>query len=262
VVNLIDTWLIVLGLTQIVLLAISLVFFIPKKIYKTNIAQFYQIFKRQLPYTLIIFVVVFFQLLEVNVLDALVTKWVGVDFANNIHGFEDNVVYWFSQHWIPALVYFFVFMYIVVYPFTLWFSPLYFLLTDEKKSMKTFSYSLLLIYAVALPFYLFVPITNVYKFYGMESALNAVIPGVENFFYSTTTQNNCLPSLHVAMTILIAWSVHSTGNKKLSYFAYFCMISVIVSVIYLAIHWVTDVICGALLAVVVIFILNRFIKDE
>jgi membrane-associated phospholipid phosphatase len=244
------------------MLAISLVFFIPKKVYKTNISQFYQIFKRHLPYIIIILGVVFFQLLEVNLIDALTTKWVGVDFAPAIRSIEGNVVYWFSQHWIPALVYFFVFMYIAVYPFALWFSPVYFLLADEKKSMKTLAYGSLIIYAVALPFYLFVPVTNVYKFYGLGSALNNVIPSVENFFYSVTTQNNSFPSLHTAMTILVAWSVRLTGNKKFTYFAYFCMVSVILSVIYLAIHWITDVIFGALLATLVIFILNRLIKEK
>lgn len=260
--NLIDTWLIVLGLTQIVMLAIGLVFFIPKKVYKTNISQFYQIFKIHLPYILIIVGVVFFQLLEVNIIDPLATKWVGVDFAPAIQSIEGNVVYWFSQHWTPFLVYFFVFMYIAIYPFTLWFSPLYFLLADERRSMKMLAYGSLIIFAVALPFYTFVPVTNVYKFYGLGSALNNVIPSVEQFFYSVTTQNNCLPSLHTAMTILIAWSVRLTGNKKFTYFAYFCMVSVIMSVIYLAIHWITDVIFGALLAILVIFILNRFIKEK
>ena len=52
------------------------------------------------------------------------------------------------------------------------------------------------------------------------------------------------------------------GNKKLTYFAYFTMISVIISVIYLSIHWITDVIAGALLAVGVIFILRRFMQEE
>jgi len=261
-VNLIDTWLIVLGLTQIIMLVIGLVFFIPKKVYKTNIRQFFQIFKRYLPYVLIILGVVFFQLLEVKLLDPLTTKWVGMDFAPAIQSIEDGAVYWFSQHWTPAPVYFFVFMYIAIYPFTLWFSPLYFLLADEKRPMKTFAYGSLMIFAVAFPFYLFVPLTNVYKFYGLESALNNVIPSVESFFYSVTTQNNCLPSLHTAMTILIAWSVRLTGNKKFTYFTYFCMVSVILSVIYLAIHWITDVIFGALLAIAVIFILNRFIKEN
>jgi membrane-associated phospholipid phosphatase len=64
------------------------------------------------------------------------------------------------------------------------------------------------------------------------------------------------------MTILVAWSIQLTGNKKLTYFAYFTMISVIISVIYLSIHWITDVVCGALLAIVVIFILNRYIGEK
>lgn len=257
-----ETWLIVLGLVQVVMLAIGLVFFMPKKVYKTNISQFYQIFKKFFPYIAIIFGVAFFQLLEVNLIDRATTEWVGTNYAPLIHSIEDNIVYWFSQHWTPALVYFLVFMYIAIYPFTLWFSPLYFLLNDEKKSMKTLAYGLLIIYVVALPFYLFVPITNVYKFYGLGSALNNVIPSVENFFYSVTTQNNTFPSLHTAMTIMIAWTAHLTRNKKFTYFAYFCAVCVIISVIYLAVHWIMDVISGAALSIAAIFILNHFIKEK
>ena len=211
---------------------------------------------------LVSFGVVAFHLFEVNVVDPRVTEWIGHDFANNIRGIEGDTVYWFSLNWIDVLVYFFVIMYIAVYPFTLWFAPTYFLLLDRKKSMKILAYGLLLIYIIALPFYLFMPITNVYTYYNVNSALETVIPSVESFFYSTTTQNNCLPSLHTAMTILVAYSVSLTGNKKLTYFGYFTMIAVIISVIYLSIHWITDVITGALLAVGVIFILKRFMREE
>ena len=233
----------------------------PKEIYRKNIADFYETFKKHVPYLLLIIGVVFFHLAEVNIIDAPVTEWIGNDFAHDIQNIEGDAVFWFSQHWTPVLVYFFVLMYIAVYPFTLWFSPTYFLVVDKKRSMKTLAYGLLIIYAVALPFYLFMPITNVYRFYGIESALNTAIPKVESFFYTTTTQNNCLPSLHVATSILIAWSVRIAGNKKLSYFTYFCMVSVILSVVYLAIHWITDVIFGALLAIVVILLLNHLIRD-
>ena len=174
---------------------------------------------------------------------------------------EDGVVYWFSQNWTPVLVYFFVFIYIVLYPFTLWFSLLYFLIADERKAMKTFAYSLVIIYAIALPFYLFLPVTNVYIYYGSASALNAVIPGVEQFFYATTTNNNCFPSLHVAMALLVAKTVSLTDNKRFIYLAYFCAICVICSVIYLAIHWITDVIGGILLAFAVFYLVKRFIKE-
>ena len=222
----------------------------------------YLIAKRHLSYISIILVVVCIHLIEVNLIDPHTTALIDTDFAYVIQQIEGDAVLWFSQHWTPVLVYFFVFMYIAVYPFTLWFSLLYFLVTDEKKSMKTLAHGLVLTYAIALPFYLFVPVNNVYMYYNIDSALEAVIPTVERFFYSMTTQNNCLPSLHVAMTILIAWSVRLTGNKKFSYFAYFCMVSVILSVIYLAIHWILDVVCGILLAATVIAILHHFMKGE
>ena len=251
---------IVLGAINLALLLIFLKFIVPEGFLK-NIS-FLPAIKRHLPYLLIIAGVVALHLFEVNVIDSSVTQWVGHDYANEIRGFEGDIVYQFSQNWIPALVYFFVIMYIAVYPFTLWFSPLYFLQTDDKKAMKTLTYGLLLIYVVALPFYLFVPITNVYTYYNVNSALEGAIPSVENFFYSTTTQNNCLPSLHTAMTILVAYSISLTGNKKLTYFGYFTMVSVIISVIYLSIHWITDVIAGALLAVGAIFIMRRYMRGD
>lgn len=240
----------------------GLFLFLPKTIYKTSFSQYYQIFTSHTKFLLIIFAVVAFHLIEVNILDSYFTDLVGIDFASSIQAIEDDVVYWFSQNWTPFLVYFFVLMYIAVYPFTLWFSPLYFLLTDNKKAMKTLAYGLVLIYVIALPFFLFLPITNVYTFYGIESALETVIPNVENFFYSTTTYNNCLPSLHVAMTLLIAKSVSLTKNKRYAYFTYFCAVSVIMSVIYLAIHWITDVICGIVLAFSVFYLIKRFVKEK
>jgi len=236
--------------------------FIPKEFYQRKDIAIFQIIRKHLPFLLLLFGVVAFHLFEVNVIDPQITEWIGQDFANNIKNIEGDTVFWFSQHWIPTLTYFFVIMYIAVYPFTLWFSPAYFLITDNKKAMKTLAYGLLLIYIIALPFYLFMPITNVYTHYNVNSALESVIPSVENFFYTTTTYNNCLPSLHTAMTILIAYTVGLTGNRKLTYFTYFSMISVIISVIYLSIHWITDVITGALLAIGVIFILKKFMKDE
>ncbi|UCH71792.1 MAG: phosphatase PAP2 family protein [Thermoplasmatales archaeon] len=237
-------------------------FFTPEVLYEIKNLKIYQNIKEYLPYLLMIIGIVFFQLFEVNVIDPPLTEWIQTDFAITLQQIEGDFVFWFSQHWMPVIVYFFVFMYIVVYPFTLWFSLSYFLLTGKKKSIKAIAYGLLLIYVVVLPFYLFLPVTNVYTYYNVDSSLEAVIPTIEQFFYSTTTKNNCLPSLHTAMTILVAWSFYLTKNKRLTYFAYFSMISVIISVIYLAIHWVTDVLFGAILAIITILILRHFIKDE
>jgi len=234
----------------------------PKKIFKKTAKEYYNLFKNNIIPIIIILGVVLFHLIEVKLIDPVTTELVGTDFASSIKSLEDNIVASFSQYWTPILVSFFVLIYIAVYPFTLWFSPLYFIMADEKQSMKTLAYGLLLIYIIALPFYLFLPITNVYVFNNLGSALENTIPTVENFFYAVTTENNCLPSLHTAMTILIAYSMSLTKNKKLTYLTYFTMVTVIIAIIYLAIHWIIDIITGALLAVAVIFILRYIMKRK
>lgn len=258
-------WMAILGLINILLFAFTIFFITDRKKVKKIIFDFNLIIQRineNLSPIFIIFVVVAVHIIEVLFIDSFVTKWVGYDYANTLHGFENGVVYWFSQNWTPGIIHFFVLIYIIVYPFTLWFSPLYFTIANKKKALKSLAYGLLIIYLIALPFYLFLPITNVYTFYNANSALDTVIPNVENFFYATTTTNNCLPSLHTAMTILVAYCLSLTDNKKLKMFGYFVMITVIISVIYLSIHWLTDVFAGALLALGAIFILKRYIRDK
>jgi membrane-associated phospholipid phosphatase len=205
--------------------------------------------------------VVIIHLLEVNFIDQITTNMIGTTFTSSIQLIEDGFVYWISQHWTTPLVYFFVFIYIGLYPFLLWFTLLYFIFVDEKKAMKTFAYSLVGIYAIALPFYLFVPVLNVYNYYGSPSALNTVIPTIEHFFYTTTTTNNCFPSLHVALSLLLVKTVSLTTNKRFIYLTYFSAICVICSVIYLAIHWITDVIGGILLALGVFFLVRHCMKE-
>jgi len=132
----------------------------------------------------------------------------------------------------------------------------------NSSALKNLSYGLIIIYIIAIPFYLFFPVTNVYKFYNLSSNLNLVIPNIENFFYTTTTQNNCFPSLHVAMSTLITWSSFSIKKKYYSIFLIIIMISVIFSVIYLSIHWLTDVISGFLITILAILILKYLIKVD
>lgn len=248
-----------------VLFLLGLIFFMPKDFYKKtkfSLSEIFQMFTIQFFPILIIIIVVALHLFEVNIIDPSVTSWVGHDFASNIEGIEGKTVYWFSQNWIDVFVYFFVVMYIAVYPFTLWFSIFYFIFNKEKKAMKSLAYGLFLVYIITLPFYLFMPITNVYTYFNTSSALESVIPSVESFFYTTTTQNNCLPSLHTSMAILVAYCLKLTGNKRLTYFGYFVMICIIISVIYLSIHWITDVVAGALLSIIVIMILKRYMREN
>ena len=240
----------------------ALVFIIPRNTLKKTVAEYTTLIRYHSKYLLVILLLVLLHLIEVNVIDPFTTTLIGYDFASVLHSFEDSMVFWFTQHWIPGLLYFFVFIYIGIYPFLLWFSLLYYIIVDEKKAMKSFTLSFVIIYAIAFPFYLFFPITNVYTYFGASSALDTVIPSVEQFFYTTTTNNNCLPSLHVALSLLMARTALFTKNKRFIYLTVFCAVGVICAVIYLGIHWITDVIAGALLAVGVFFLVKRIMKES
>ena len=252
----------VVGGLNLFLFIFGLLFLIPKKIWKSSLFEYKQVISYHFVYLLIIITIVIIHILEVKIIDQNITHLIGNNFTINFEIIEDGFVNWFSHNWTPILLYFFVFIYIILYPFILWFSIFYFLITDERIAMKIFAYSLVIIYTIALPFYLFLPITNVYIYYGSNSALNMVIPGVEKFFYATTTTNNCFPSLHVAMSLLVVKTVSLTDNKRFIYLTYFCAICVICSVIYLAIHWITDVIGGILLAFFVFYLMKRFLKEK
>jgi membrane-associated phospholipid phosphatase len=251
----------VVGSFNLLLFLLSLVLLVPKNIWKTSLTEYKKILGYHAVFLCIIVGVLAFHLLEVNVIDPSATRLVGTNFAPTVHALEDSAVYWFTQHWTPVLVYFFVFIYIIFYPFTLWFSLVYFLLADQRKAMKTFAYGFILIYAFTLPFYLFLPIANVYTYFGSTSALNTVIPGVEQFFYATTTTNNSFPSLHVAMAFLIANTVALTHNRRYTYLAYFSAICVLCSVIYLGIHWIIDVLGGILISFGSFYLAKRFTKE-
>jgi len=258
-------WILFFLIINIILFFFSIIFLTEKDFLKKIPLDIKKIAKRFSDQYKILTIIIFafcFHLFEVNFIDPIATEWVGYDYANIIVNFENGMVYWFSQNWNPILLYFFVLIYIIIYPFSVWFSLVYFILDKQKKALKSLGYALVITYAIALPFYIFVPITNVYTYYNVDSALEIVLPSIEQFFYSTTTCNNCLPSLHTAMTIFIAYCGSLTKNKKFAYFTYFMMASVIISVFYLSIHWITDVIAGAAVASVTIFLLERFIHKK
>ncbi|MCJ7571151.1 MAG: phosphatase PAP2 family protein [Candidatus Thermoplasmatota archaeon] len=258
-------WLLLFGLANLILFIFAVFFLLDikqiKKI-KFTLGFFIQKILENIKPLLIIIIIVVFHLIEVKILDPYFTNWVGYDYANIIKNLENGFVYSFTNYWIPGILYFFVIIYIFVYVFTLWFAPLYFIIADKKQSLKTLAYGLLIIYLVALPFYLFFPISNVYTYYSSASALETVMPSIEKFFYVTTTTNNCLPSLHTAMSILVAYCFSLTGNKKLKYFGIFVAITVIISVLYLSMHWFIDVFAGIILSLGAIFLLKRYIKDK
>jgi len=255
----IENWMIILGI--LLLFVIGFAVFIPRRNYPKNMMDLLQRLKNYRVLIALIIIIVAIQLIEINVIDSYATAFVGQDYASLIHSFEGDCAIWFSQFWVTPAVYFFISIYFIIYIFTLWFTPFSFIFSNEKRAIKIFTYGLLLIYLIAFPFYLFFPVTNVYTYYGITSTIQMTVPSIEQFFYSTTTVNNCFPSLHVALAIFIAESAWLTKWKLYRYFTTITAVLVIIAVIYLGIHWITDVVGGGLLSIGVFLTLRHYIKE-
>jgi len=244
------------------MLTLGFILIIPRQKLKDKLNEKIKLNQLYLPYIFLIIIIVAIHLIEVNFIDPWITDIIGYDYAEIFTSIEGTIVASMSNYWNLIIVGFFVIIYIIIYPFTLWFSPIYFIIDEQKKAIKTLAYGLTIIYTIALPFYLFLPATNVYYYNNISSALNMIIPSVEEFFYTTTTSNNTFPSLHVAMSIMIYYSVAQTNNQRYKYFTMFSMITVIISVIYLAIHWIVDVLAGMLISITAILIMKYILRED
>ena len=234
-----ESWILYMGTANLVLFLIFLTIFFPRD--KKNYMEGF--FNLRL-HLIILILVVLFHLFEVNFIDRFTTNLIGKDFAPVFYSYEKGFFEYLSQNTSNLISIVSVFFYMILYPFTLWFSPLLFLIGNEEKAMRSLSYGLVIIYLCALPFYLFLPVTNVYTYLGIDFHLGKVIPGIEKFFYAVTTKNNCFPSLHVAMALLLVKSSSFMRDRRYFYITLISALGVIFSVLYLSIHWITDVIGG------------------
>lgn len=256
---------------NLLLLLIGLKIFMPKKVFGYKKADMIRILSKYKFFIFCMLMVWIFQLIEVNLVDEPLTRWVysrvGEDFfAKILYSIEGNWAWNLVDFWQnplqKPLLYYFVFFYFFIYAFGIWFIPLLFLLNDREWHTKLVLLYYPLIWLIQLPFLLFFPVTNVYKFLGIESAIEMLIPGIESAFYTLTTVNNCFPSVHVAFVTGACVVAFLSENKKLKWFTLLLAGSIGFGVFYLAIHWILDIIAGIFLAALAGFILYRSFNPQ
>lgn len=202
-----------------------------------------------------------FHALEVNVLDRpardLVVGLTGLDFAGLLRGIEGDFVADLGRYHAPWALAFLAWFYLTVHGFFLFAAPFLFALRGEDAAARMAFLAYPLMYALALPWYLFFPADNVTVHYGLPSALESVYPGSEAFYYRGTSVDNTLPSLHVGVAAVLGALMWSTGRRRMRAFAVAYAPLVVAAVLYLRIHWLLDCLAGLLLAAIVLPVVVR-----
>lgn len=105
-------------------------------------------------------------------------------------------------------------------------------------------------YALALPFFLFVPSVNPHTSLGLPSPFEEIHPRLEGAYYLLTTRDNTFPSLHVAVTLILSWAILSSRLVPLKGAIAVTAPLVVASVVLVRVHWLVDVAGGLAVAVV------------
>jgi hypothetical protein len=155
------------------------------------------------------------------------------------------------------------------YIFLNYFSVIYYAYRDDREMANLASLNYSIIYLLSIPFYVFfnVEITSDY-IPGMKALLYHSGPGFYSFFTAHDPLDNAFPSLHVAipfgLNLLQYWTMKRRGYtwrdwEHRGYFRFTVINSVVFafSILYLGIHWITDIPGG-----IIVGLIGATIADE
>ncbi|MEW5747797.1 MAG: phosphatase PAP2 family protein [Candidatus Thermoplasmatota archaeon] len=177
--------------------------------------------------------------------EVIYTNWIFSISGDAIRVLQDRLDY-------QILVDMSIVVYVWIFTFILYFTPILLLCLDDRATIKRYSVAMLFNYVVLIPFYLFFPVT-VTGFYS-DSGLTPLLYINTNWGRVVTSVdplNNDFPSGHVSIVLTTMLVLASAGwdRRGYVYFLAASVVGIVFAVLYLGVHWLADVFAGLVLAV-------------
>ena len=183
-------------------------------------------------------------------------------FTHYVHGFEGEFTLWVQETFRNGVLSDVLsFHYLFIYLFLIWFSPMYYILCRDEVMADKAVLNYFVAYVLAVPLYLFFNIEVTSSFLPGMDALMYHRSWNLFFFTEADPLDNGFPSLHVGiplgLLIINRLHVRDLGIEMREWrhreFDLFVAANVpiyLFSIQYLGIHWISDVVPGAILAII------------
>lgn len=201
----------------------------------------------------ILFLASMLLILIINKNELRLEHWMEVsyDLTGTLTGWEGS---WIStlqnmlqSRWLTA---FCAIFYVIVFQSVMISSAGIYIYEKNMKLYYAFCVALLLNYTIAVPFYIFVPVFEVwYANPNVEFLMLHAFPNFETVYRPMSGIDNCFPSLHTSLSVTMALLASRSGIRRWAIFAGTHAVIILFSILYLGIHWFTDMAAGIVLAV-------------
>jgi membrane-associated phospholipid phosphatase len=191
-------------------------------------------------------------------LDRIIMANTQLDMTPYIYAIEGDIVWWVQDSLNNSLLSFslthFYVMGFMAVTFSSFIYPIFF---DDRYMADRVSLSMFWVYILAIPFYLFfnVRVTGNY-IPEMETIAYDLTPEIHNWFIQIDPFTNGMPSLHIGLPFAIWLTMErwDSDERWLRYRRLLLLFIVITAftIIYLGIHWVSDIIGGIIVAMIAV----------
>ncbi|HWI61267.1 MAG TPA: phosphatase PAP2 family protein, partial [Symbiobacteriaceae bacterium] len=152
--------------------------------------------------------------------------------------------------WDP-LTHSLTFVYIIVFPLLMLSSLVVYSARNDLESLKRLLTGYWLNYLVAVPFYIWMPVKEAWAgTAGVRFLIPVAYPAFEAEYRVYSALDNCFPSLHTSLAVTYALIAWRCGYRRLAIVLSVAAGLVMLSTLYLGVHWVPDLFAGVALATV------------
>jgi len=151
----------------------------------------------------------------------------------------------------PPLTHLLTYVYVILFPVLMIGALLYYLARRDLTAVKNHVFGYWANYLVALPLYLWFPVKEAWAGgVGIRFLIPEIFPAFEQVLRPHSGLDNCFPSLHTSLALTYALVAFRNGHKRLGVVLGVGAGLVMLSTLYLGVHWVLDMVAGSLLAVI------------